>query len=81
MTNLRFDDSPVRPARPPFSDRKRGSIFRRDRQNGKIFGVCAGMAEALDLDVTLVRVAWIAGTLLGVGSLLLIYLAIALIAD
>ncbi|GHD04184.1 PspC domain-containing protein [Novosphingobium pokkalii] len=74
MTDLRFDDSPVRPAR-------RGSIFRRDRQNGKIFGVCAGMADALDIDVTLVRVAWIAGTLLGFGSLLLIYLAIALIAD
>ena len=42
MTDLRFDDSPVRPAR-------RGSIFRRDRQNGKIFGVCAGMADALDI--------------------------------
>ncbi|NKJ44727.1 PspC domain-containing protein [Novosphingobium sp. SG720] len=75
MTDLRFEDGPVRPAR------RRGSIFRRDRQNGKIFGVCAGMAEALDLDVTLVRVAWIAGTLLGFGSLLLIYLAIALLAD
>lgn len=74
MTDLRFDDSPVRPAR-------KRSFLRRDRQNGKIFGVCSGMAETLDIDVTWVRIACVAGTLLGFGSLVLVYLAIALIAD
>jgi phage shock protein C len=39
------------------------------------------MANALDVDVTLVRIAWIAGTLIGFGSLILIYLAIALLVD
>jgi len=32
-------------------------------------------------DVTLIRIAWVAGTLLGFGSLVLVYLLIALIAD
>ena len=27
----------------------------RDSKNGKIFGVCAGLAEYLDVDVTIVR--------------------------
>ena len=31
----------------------------RPRANRKIAGVCAGMAEYFDLDVTLVRVLWI----------------------
>lgn len=76
MSDLRFEDQPVRPTR------SRGrSFFHLDKQRGKVFGVCAGMAETLDIDVTLIRVAWIAGTLIGFGSLILIYLAIALLAD
>jgi phage shock protein C len=55
--------------------------FRLNRERGKIMGVSAGMADYFGIDVTLVRVAWVAGTLLGFGSLLLIYLAIGLIAD
>jgi len=34
----------------------------RPRANRKIAGVCAGMAEYFDLDVTLVRVLWIVVT-------------------
>lgn len=34
-----------------------GKIYK-DRQNAKICGVCAGVAEYLGLDVTLVRVVW-----------------------
>ena len=55
--------------------------FRLDKANGKFMGVSAGIANYFDIDVTLVRVAWVVGTLLGVGSLILVYLAIGLIAD
>src|SRR5512138_452182 len=34
--------------------------LRRLPAEGKIAGVCAGIAEYLDADVTLVRIAWIA---------------------
>ena len=57
------------------------SRFRLDKANGKVMGVCAGIADYLGWDVTLVRVAWLVGTLLGFGSLVLVYLAIGLIAD
>lgn len=33
--------------------------FRLDRSNGKMLGVCAGLAHHFDLDVTLVRVAFV----------------------
>lgn len=55
--------------------------FRLDRNNGKIWGVCSGIANYLGIDATLVRIAFVAGTIIGFGSLLLIYLGIALIAD
>ena len=55
--------------------------FRLDKANGKLFGVSAGMANYFGVDVTLIRIAWVAGTLLGFGSLVLVYLLIALIAD
>ncbi|MEY4160160.1 MAG: hypothetical protein RLZZ136_781 [Pseudomonadota bacterium] len=55
--------------------------FRLDKANGKLMGVCSGIADYFGLDVTLVRIAWVVGTLLGVGSLILVYLAIGLIAD
>ncbi len=75
MTNLRFDDSAPRPLEAPH----RG--FRLNKQRGKIMGVSAGIADYFNSDVTLVRVAWVVGTLAGFGSLLLVYLAIGLIAD
>ena len=55
--------------------------FRLDRRHGKLMGVCAGIARYSDIDVTVVRVAFVLGTVLGFGSLLLIYLAVGLIAD
>lgn len=57
------------------------SAFRLDKGNGKVMGVCAGIANYSNVDVTLVRIAWVLGTLLGFGSLLLVYLVIALIAN
>lgn len=39
--------------------------FRLDRENGKLLGVCAGLAESTGLDVTLIRVALVVLTLAG----------------
>jgi phage shock protein C len=55
--------------------------FRLDRTNAKFMGVCGGIANYFGWDANLVRVAWVLGTILGFGSLILIYLAIGLIVD
>lgn len=55
--------------------------FRLDKSNAKIWGVCGGIANYFGIDATLVRIGFVAGTLIGLGSLLLVYIAIALIAD
>lgn len=50
----------------------------KDIKNKKLAGVCAGLAEFLKMDVSLVRILWVVITLL--GSLgLWIYIACALI--
>ncbi len=58
-----------------------GSGFRLNKLDGKVMGVCSGIADYANVDVTLVRVGFVLGTLLGFGSLILVYLAIGLIAD
>lgn len=55
--------------------------FRLDRSNAKFMGVCSGVANYFGWDVNLVRIGVVVATLLGVGSLIPIYLAIGLIAD
>lgn len=55
--------------------------FRLDRANGKFLGVCSGIAAHFGWDPMLVRAAFVVGTLAGFGSAILIYVAIALIAD
>ena len=76
MNDLRFEDSPVRDVtHAP----RRG--FRLDKANAKFMGVCSGIADYFGWDATLVRIGFVAGTLIGFGSLLLIYLAIGLLAD
>ncbi len=60
---------------PPSKD------FRLDKRNAKLWGVCGGIANYFGVDATLVRIGFVAGTLIGFGSLLLVYLAVALIAD
>ena len=48
-------------------------------KNGMIAGVCAGLADYFDMDVTLMRVIFVAGALLtGIGLLLYIILALVL---
>lgn len=49
----------------------------KDKKNGKLFGVCAGIAEYFGVDVTLVRIGFVAFTVAyGVG--LVVYLAAAI---
>lgn len=55
--------------------------FRLDRSKGKIWGVCAGIANYFGIDPLVVRIGFVAGTIIGFGSLILVYIAIALIAD
>lgn len=55
--------------------------FRRNRQRARLMGVGAGIADYFGLDLTLVRIAWVLATLLGFGSLVLVYLVIGLMAD
>ena len=55
--------------------------FRLDRNEGKVFGVCAGLANYMNVDPLVVRAVFVAGTIFGFGSFVLIYLAIALLAD
>ena len=57
------------------------SRFRLGRARGKFLGVCAGLAEHFSIDPIWVRAAFVVGTLAGFGSAILIYIAIALIAD
>lgn len=57
------------------------STFRLNKADGKMLGVCSGIADYFNMDVTLVRIAWVLGTLLGFGSLILVYFVIALIAN
>ena len=48
-------------------------------QQGKIFGVCAGLAEYFDLDVTLLRVIFVVLTFVSGGAFFLLYLVMAII--
>lgn len=47
-----------KPFVPPPAPPKPAKPLRRSRKNKMIAGVCAGLAEHFDLDVTLVRVVW-----------------------
>jgi phage shock protein PspC (stress-responsive transcriptional regulator) len=54
--------------------------FHLDKRSGKLMGVCAGVANYFGIDVTLVRIGFVVGTLFW-GTAALVYLAIGLIAD
>ncbi len=52
----------------------------RDTDNKQIFGVCAGLADYLEVDVTLIRVLWLIAVLCA-GSGLLAYLIMAIVVE
>ena len=55
--------------------------FYRNKRNGKINGICAGVADYTGLDVTLVRIMLVAAILIGAGALLPVYFIAGWIAD
>jgi phage shock protein C len=57
------------------------SPFRLDKANGKLMGVCAGLANYTGIEAVWIRVGFVAASLLGFGSPVLIYLVIGLVAD
>ena len=58
----------------------RSNAFRLNKSEGKIMGVCAGIADYSGIDATIVRIAAVLLTLFGFGSTVVVYLIIGLIA-
>ena len=57
------------------------SPFRLDKANGKLMGVCSGLANYTGIETVWIRVGFVAASLLGFGSPVLIYLVIGFVAD
>lgn len=55
----------------------RGNRFEVDRENGKIAGVCAGLANMTGVDATIIRIALVVVTVLGAFPWTLIAYAVA----
>jgi len=43
----------------------RGNRFETDKENGKLLGVCAGIANATGIDATIIRIGFVVATILG----------------
>ena len=52
-----------------------------DKPNKKLLGVCAGLANWSGIDLLIVRLLFVAATLIGVGSPIIIYILLAMILD
>lgn len=55
--------------------------FIRDRANGKLFGVCAGLANRFGIEALWIRLGLVASVLLGFGWVILLYIIAAMIID
>lgn len=55
--------------------------FYLNKRDGKLMGVCAGLADYTGIDVLWIRIATAVLFLAGVGSLLLAYLIVGLVAN
>ena len=71
----RLAEEPRLTEQPPSRTR-----FYRDKQDGKVFGICAGIADYTGFDVTLVRICMIAAIILSSGSILPVYFIAGFIA-
>lgn len=50
-----------------------------DREGGKIGGVCSGIGRYFGIDPLVVRLLFVIGAVAGMGSLVLVYLALWLV--
>ena len=55
--------------------------LRRDRENGMIFGVCAGLADYFGFNVRVTRVCVLLGGLFFFPTVLIVYLILGLVLD
>lgn len=55
--------------------------FRLGKANAKLFGVCSGIGNYFGFNPVWARIGFVVSALFGVGISVLIYLAIAFIAD
>ena len=53
--------------------------FYRDKRHGKLFGVCAGIADYTGFDVSLVRVCFLAAVFMSGGGVLPFYFITAMV--
>lgn len=60
---------------------RRGRKFYRDKDNAKIAGVCAGMADYFGWDVTIVRIGWVLATIFSGGWPIVAYVLAAWLVD
>ena len=58
----------------------RSNSFSLNKSEGKIMGVCAGLADYSGIDLMLIRVLTVLLTLCGVGSTIILYVLVGLIA-
>ncbi|HEX8444009.1 MAG TPA: envelope stress response membrane protein PspC [Allosphingosinicella sp.] len=68
---------PYAEGRPLSAPRK--TKYYRDKQNGKWLGVCSGIADYTGVDATVVRIAMVLGTLMGM-PLILFYIVAGIVA-
>ena len=67
---MTYDNPVPPPAGPPAPKR-----LLRSRDDRWVAGVCGGVAAYLGVDANLVRLVVVLGTVLGLGSLLIVYVA------
>jgi phage shock protein C len=58
----------------------RSNSFRLNKNDRVLMGVCAGLADYTGIDLMLIRVLTVLLTLCGVGSTIILYLLVGLIA-
>jgi phage shock protein C len=58
----------------------RSNAFRLNKSEGKIMGVCAGLADYSGVGLMLVRLLAVLLTLCGFGSAVILYLIVGLLA-
>ena len=54
--------------------------FYRDKRNGKVFGICAGIADYTGFDVSIVRVCFLAAVFMSGGGVIPFYFIAAMVS-
>lgn len=88
MAYDRYPAPQERSNRPQYVDEKQQYLreqpasrtrFYRDKRNGKMFGVCAGIADYTGFDVAIVRVCFLAAMFMSGGGILPFYFIAAMV--